>query len=168
MVGVILALVISQSAVPSASVTCPDEPASCDSAAVGAALLAAQAEGPRDYATPAEIDCEDPTVDVGLAKEALATACDEVSLDFWYRVSRLPDGESGSLVPLRHQRGSRVTSSAGAPPERAQLSVPQTQPLALFAAVPTLLPIEAQTDWSAEALLLPARALAPPDRPPRI
>jgi len=167
MVGVILALVISQSAVPSASVTCPDEPASCDSADVGAALLAAQAQGPRDYATPAEIDCEDPSLDVGVAKEALATACDEVSLDFWYRVSRLPDGESGSLVPLRHQRGSRVTSSAGAPPERAQLSVPQMQPLALFA-VPTLLPIEAQADRSAEALFLPARALAPPDRPPRI
>jgi hypothetical protein len=165
MVGVILALVLSQSAVPSASVTCPDEPASCDSAAVGADLLAAQAQGPRDYATPAEIDCEDP--DAGLAKEALATACDEVSLDFWYRVSRLPDGESGSLVPLRHQRGSRVISSAGVPPERAQLSVPQMQPLALFA-VPTLLPIEAQADRSAEALFLPARALAPPDRPPRI
>jgi hypothetical protein len=167
MVGVILALVLSQSTIPSASVTCPDEPASCDGAAIGAALLAAQAPGPRDYATPAEIDCEDPALDAALAKEDLATACDEVSLDFWYRVSRLPDGESSSLVPLRHQRGSRAMSSCGVPPERAQISAPQNQPLALFA-VPTLLPIEAQADWSTEALFLPARALAPPDRPPRV
>jgi hypothetical protein len=167
MVGVILALVLSHSTMPSASVTCPDEPASCDSAIVGAALLAAQVPAARDFATPAEIDCEDPALDMDVAKDALATACDEVSLDFWYRVSRLPDGESGSLVPLRHQRGSRVTSSCGVPADRGQISVPQTQPLALFA-VPTLLPIEAEADWSAEALFLPARALAPPDRPPRV
>jgi hypothetical protein len=162
MVGVILAaLALAQPALPSASVTCPDEPASCDSAAV----LMVEAPAPRDYATPAEVDCEDPGVDG--AGEELATACDEVSLDFWYRVSRLPDGESGSLVPVRHVRGSRIGSSCGVPPERGQISTPQMQPLALFA-VPILMPVEAQADRSPEARRLPARVLAPPDRPPRV
>jgi hypothetical protein len=160
MFGVILALVLSQSTIPSASVTCPDEPASCDAAAV----LVVEARAPREYATPAEVDCEGPAAD-GAAEE-LATACDEVSLDFWYRVSRLPDGETGSLVPVRHGR-NRIGSSCGVPPERAQVSVPQMQPLALFA-VPTLMPALAQAERRPEALRPPARILAPPDRPPRV
>ena len=164
MVGVILAMVLSQPAMPSASVTCPDGPASCDGAWIVAGETAEAPPIPRDYATPAEIDCEGPAAEVA----ALATECDEVSLDFWYRVSRLPDGETGSLVPLRHGRGGRVHSACGAPPDRGQISAsqPQVQPLALFA-LPGLMIIDAPADLRAETRRLPARVLAPPDRPPR-
>jgi hypothetical protein len=159
MVGVIVALVLSQPAMPSASVTCPDEPASCDAAWAATAPDDAR---PRDYATPVEVDCEDSTAD-----EAVTTECELTSLDFWYRVSRTPDRDSGTLVAARHGRGSRVTPACGAPPDRGQPSAPQLQPLALFA-VPTLMPIEAPADLRAETRRLPQRGLAPPDRPPRV
>jgi hypothetical protein len=161
MVGVLVALVLSQPAMPSASVTCPNEPASCDAAWIVAAADAP--EGPRDYATPAEVDCEAPVA----AGQELATECETSSLDFWYRVSRLPDRDAGSLVPTRHPRGSRVTPACGVPPDHGQPSAPQLQPLALFA-VPTLMPIDVSADLPAETRRLPARVLAPPDRPPRV
>jgi hypothetical protein len=161
MVGVLLALVLSQPAMPSASVTCPDGPASCDVAWIVAADAPEAPAAPRDYATPAEVDCEGPA-----EVAALASECDEVSLDFWYRVSRLPESETGSLVPTRHGRG-RMHSAFGAPPERGQLSAPQQQqPLALFA-VPGLMLVETPADLRAETRRLPARVVAPPDRPPR-
>jgi hypothetical protein len=159
MVGVLVALVLSQPAMPSASVTCPEEPASCDAAWVAPAA----ADGPRDYATPAEVDCEDPTAD----GEPVATECELTSLDFWYRVSRLPDRDSGTLVAARHGRSSRLTPACGTPPDRGQVSASQLQPLALFA-VPTLMPIQAPADLRAETRQLRQRGLAPPDRPPRV
>jgi len=161
MVGVLLALVLSQPAMPSASVTCPDGPASCDGAWILAGEEAEAPARPRDYATPAEVDCEGPATEAA----ALASECDEVSLDFWYRVSRFPDGETGSLVP-RHGRGSRVNAAFGVPPDRGQISAPQLQPLALFA-VPGLTITETHADLRAETRRLPARVLAPPERPPR-
>jgi hypothetical protein len=161
MVGVIVAFVLSQPAMPSASVTCPDEPASCDAA--WAAAAAREDDGPRDYATPAEIDCEAPALDLA----QVTTECELTSLDFWYRVSRTPDRDAGSLAAARHPRGSRVAPACGAPPDRGHVTAPQLQPLALFA-VPTLMLTEAPADRRAETRRLPARVLAPPDRPPRV
>jgi hypothetical protein len=161
MIGVLLAMVLSQPAMPSASVTCPDGPASCD----GAWIATAEApEPPRDYATPVEVDCEAPADEAA----ALASECDEVPLDFWYRVSRFPERETGSLVPTRHTRGSRIGAACGVPPDRGQISAPQRlQPLALFA-LPSLMLSDAPADFRAETRWLPTGVLAPPDRPPRV
>ena len=64
MLGLVFTLVLSVvPAMPSASVTCPGWPASCDGAWGATAVddsadaQAATDDGPRDYATPAEVDC---------------------------------------------------------------------------------------------------------------
>ncbi len=107
---------------PSASVTCPGWPASCDGAwgavavddSADAPAQAATNDGPRDYATPAEVDC--PTTPDA---PAVATGeCSEPPLNLWYRVSRFPDSEqpTGSLVAApRRAHGSRGITSGGAP-----------------------------------------------------
>jgi hypothetical protein len=150
-------------AMPSASVTCAEAPASCD----GAWLLAAPAqaaEGPVDYATPAEVECPTPPGDGQVG------TCDPTPLDLWYRVSRLPESESGgtTIAPARRARGGSLASSCGAPPPDAgHFAPPAAQPLALYA-LPTLLADSTPLTLTPDARVLPARALAPPDRPPRV
>ena len=157
-------------AMPSASVTCPEWPASCDGAAVAvddsadAAAQAATDDGPRDYATPAEIDC--PTTPDA---PAVATGeCSEPPLNLWYRVSRFPDSEqpTGSLVAApRRAHGNRGITSGGAQ-DVGRWSAPDVQPLALFA-LPGIVSTGARNHSDISSRTIPARVLAPPDRPPR-
>ena len=163
------------SAMPSASVTCPGWPASCDGAWGAMAVDASAAtpadddgnDGPRDYATPAEIDC--PAPPEAPAQPFVASGeCSEPPLNLWYRVSRFPDSElpTGSLVPApRRAQSNRGVSSGGAP-DVAHWSAPDLQPLALFA-LPGLVPTGARNHSDVSSRTIPARALAPPDRPPR-
>jgi hypothetical protein len=158
-------------ATPSASITCPGWPASCD-AAWGAILVddSAQAptnDDPRDYATPAEVDCPSPAE--APAPSSVATGeCSEPPLNLWYPVSRFPDSEqsTGSLVPApRGARSNRAVSNSGAR-DLGHWSSPDLQPLALFA-LPGLAPTYARDHSDVSSRTVPARALAPPDRPPR-
>jgi hypothetical protein len=159
-------------AMPSASVTCAEAPASCDGAWLPAAPAEVQGQaqgqlddGPVDYATPAEVEC--PTPPTG---DGQVGTCDPTPLDLWYRVSRVPESESGgtTIAPARRSRGGRVASSCGTPlPDAGYFAPPSAQPAALYA-VPTLLAEWTRLLLSPDARELPARALAPPDRPPRV
>ena len=103
-----------------------------------------------------------PVTDVG--------ECDDAAPpDLWYRMSRFADSEPGGLAaaPSRRQQTNRNVSSCDAPPVPAQLSAPQAPPAALFA-VPGLVPLHLPSHFDADARDLPARALAPPERPPRV
>jgi hypothetical protein len=176
MLGLVLALAVTAPpAMPSAAVTCPGWPASCDGAWANTADQApadadeadeVSNDGPREYATPVEIDCPAPA-------EAPATTasseCDEPpSLNLWYRVSRSPDSElpAGSLVPAPRRTRTGRSLSAGRAPEPGHLSAPDVQPAALCA-LPGLAPADGRdaADLTTRTIIL--RAIAPPDRPPR-
>jgi hypothetical protein len=152
-------------ATPSASVTCATEPASCDAAWLVVAAQDAD-EGPSDYATPAEVDCQlTVTAAVG---QMFSEACDGSAPDLWYRVSREPADPAGSLAAARRGHGGSAPSSCGAPPSPSRhVTPPDVQPLAL-----TTLPVlgldSAPTDLPRDAQAPPGRTLAPPDRPPRV
>jgi hypothetical protein len=162
-------------AMPSASVTCPGWPASCDGAwgavvvddSADAPAQASTNDGPRDYATPAEIDC--PTPPEAPALPSVATGeCSEPPVNLWYRISRFPDSERPpeSLVPApRRARSNRGISSNGAQ-DVGHWSAPDVQPLALFA-LPGFVATGAHNHLDVSSRTIPARALAPPDRPPR-
>jgi hypothetical protein len=176
MFGLVLSLAVSAlPAMPSASVTCPGWPASCDAAwaiaadAPGDAADATDSDdGPREYATPAEIDC--PTPPEAPAQLPVASGeCSEPPLNLWYRVSRFPDSEQppGSLAPApRRAHGGRAVSSSGAD-DVGHLSGPDLHPLALFA-LPGLIPASARNFANISTRAAPARVLTPPDRPPRV
>jgi hypothetical protein len=178
-VSVAPAMPSAMPAMPSASVTCPGSPASCDGAwgagadapdtatsiAAGIAAGIAADDGPHDYATPAEIDCPTPPEQLPVA----SGECSEPPLNLWYRVSRFPDSEQppGSLAPApRRMRDGHAVRSNGAD-DVGRLSAPHLQPLALFA-LPGLIPASVRNFADVSTRVIPARALAPPDRPPRV
>ena len=156
---------------PSASVTCPGWPASCDGAwgavvvddSADAPARAATNNGPRDYATPAEIDC--PTPPDAPAQPAVATGeCSEPPLNLWYRVSRFPDSERPpeSLVPAPRRARSNRGINSGGTQDVGHWSAPDLQPLALFA-LPGFVATGARNPSDVSSRTIPARALAPPD-----
>jgi hypothetical protein len=109
--------------------------------------------------------CPDPTPTADVA----VGACDEVApLDLWYRMSRFADPEPGGAAAdsTRRPQTGRGAPSCDVPQSPAVRPAPDAPPAALFA-LPTLVPIEAPSDFSADARDLPARAVAPPERPPR-
>jgi hypothetical protein len=162
-------------AMPSASVTCPGWPASCDGAwgavaadgATDAPTQAGTDDGPRDYATPVEVDCPSPPEAPAQAWVA-SGECSEPPLNLWYRVSRFPDSEqpTGSLAPAPRGARSNRGISAGGPQDVGHWSAPDLQPVALFA-LPCLVPTAARNHLDVSSRTVPARAIAPPDRPPR-
>jgi hypothetical protein len=103
------------------------------------------------------------------ATVADAGECEETApLDLWYRMSRFADVDPGSAgaAPSRRPQASRGVASCDAPQAPAQVPPPNAPPVALFA-LPGLLPLQAPSYFDADAHDLPARALAPPERPPR-
>ena len=80
-------------AAPSASVTCADGPASCDAAWVFMGAPDADRDEPRDYATPAEVEC--PTPATGEAE--LGECADEGPFNLWYRMSRFAEPDPGGV-----------------------------------------------------------------------
>jgi len=101
--------------------------------------------------------------------EAAAGECGEAApLDLWYRMSRSADVDPGAVGagPARRLQPSRGLAACDAPQTPAQLPPPTAPPAALFA-LPTLLDIQTPPRFDADAHALPARALAPPERPPR-
>jgi hypothetical protein len=97
--------------------------------------------------------------------------CEATPLDLWYRMSRFADVDPGTLggAPARRpqaHRGIASQLSYDASPTPAQVSAPDVPPVALFA-LPGLLPLHVPTHFDADAHALPARAIAPPERPPR-
>ena len=110
--------------------------------------------------------CPDPTP---ASAEVTFGECDEAApLDLWYRVSRFADADPGAVGagPARRGHANHELASCDAPQTPAQLPSPQAPPAALFA-LPTLLDIQIPLRFEADAHALPARALAPPERPPR-
>ena len=176
MLGLVLSLVVSTaSAMPSAAVTCPGWPATCDGAAVPLVAFSGvssedgddrDADGRREYATPAEIDCPAPLA----ANGPIASGeCDGAPLDLWYRVSRLPESErpAGSLMPTsRRSRAAHGSASGGGPADPGQLSAPDVKPAALFA-LHDFVATVGRGLFVRSTDALPARVVAPPDRPPR-
>lgn len=174
MFGLLFALAVSAPpAMPSASVTCPGWPASCDGAWAPDDLAPAGGaadDGPPQYATPVEIDCPTPP-DATPTDSTASGECSEPPLVFFYRyfVSRSPESEAptGSLAPApRRARPSHGVSARGTEDVGGHLSAPDLQPLALVA-LPGLLPGSEHHLHESSARVIPARALAPPDRPPR-
>lgn len=173
MFGLLLALAVTAPpAMPSASVTCPGWPASCDGAwAPDDAAAATQPDdGPREYATPVEVDCPTPP-EAAPADSSASGECSEPPLALFYRyfVSRTPESEAptGSLAPApRRARASHGLSARGAQDVGGHLSAPDVQPLALVA-LPDLTPGSERGLHEGSARAIPTRALAPPDRPPR-
>jgi len=155
-------------AVPSASVTCADGPASCDGAWAAPVAFADDAapddDGPAEYATPAEVDCPEPPQP---APVLASGECSESPAAFWYRVSRYPESElpSGRLAPST-RRAHNAAAVTGGLPDVGHFTKLTTQPIALVA-LPALFPALSRRLDHASAQALPARALAPPDRPPR-
>ena len=93
-------------AAPSASITCADGPASCDSAWVVMGSPA-DSDEPRDYATPAEVECPTPAGDAELG-ECAPDEGPQRPFDLWYRMSRFAQPDPGGV-------GSR-SRRAGQPP----------------------------------------------------
>ena len=150
-------------AVPSASVTCADGPASCDAAWVFMAPPAADHDEPRDYATPAEVECPTPAGDAELGECA-----NEGPFDLWYRMSRFAEPDPGGVgtAPARRTATKIISSSYGAPHDATPRTAPDGPQLALFA-VPALPPADGALDFSTDARGPAARPIAPPERPPR-
>ncbi|MFL5308582.1 MAG: hypothetical protein ACJ8F1_25440 [Polyangia bacterium] len=155
-------------AVPSASVTCADGPASCDGAWAAPVAFAADAvtedDGPPEYATPAEVDCPEPPQP---APVLASGDCNETPAAFWYRVSRYAESEApaGRLAPST-RRAHNAGAVTGGLPDVGHFTKLTTQPIALVA-LPALFPAVSRRLAHTYAQALPGRALAPPDRPPR-
>jgi hypothetical protein len=152
--------------VPSASVTCADGPASCDSAWPTAAAPADGDDGPREYATPVDVDCPVPPPPPAVMASG---ECSEQPLNLWYRVSRLPESElpAGRLAPAAARRARGTIAVTGGVPDLGQISKLSVQPIALHA-LPALFPTSSRRRDERGTRILPSRALAPPDRPPRL
>jgi hypothetical protein len=148
---------------PSASVTCADQPASCDSAWVVRVPAPPSDDEARDYATPAEIECPTPVP----AGPMLSGDCDATPPDLWYRVSRVPIGPAGTLTAEQRRAADDLASSFTAPPATPKrAATPDAQPLALVA-IPALTAGDAGAELPIDAQAPPGRCLVPPDRPPR-
>ena len=109
--------------------------------------------------------CPDPTP----AAQVEAGECGQVApVDLWYRMSRFaePDPGSAGAGPARRAQAKHSASSCDAPGAPAQVSSLSIPPVALFA-LPTLLPLHVPSHFDGDARDLPARAIAPPERPPR-
>jgi len=89
--------------------------------------------------------------------------------DLWYRMSRFAETDPGGIGagPTRRPQANRgAAASCDAPQIPAQISTPDLPPAALVA-LPTLLPLQGPTHFDGDARDLPARAIAPPERPPQ-
>jgi hypothetical protein len=109
--------------------------------------------------------CPDPTpatADVAFGE------CEAAPLDLWYRMSRFAESDPGGVGagPTRRLQANRSVTSCDAPQVPAQISAPTMPPVALVA-LPTLMPLTSPRHFHGEARDLPARAIAPPERPPR-
>ena len=160
MLSLVISLVATGAPAPPVAVTCGDGPDSCELAPL---VAAAEAE-PREYATPAVIDCRSPVVPAVLSE--IVGECVGPH-DASYRVSRDPDGEySPSLSPATRDRHG-VASCDGLPQKAPALPLSDAQPAALPAtplAVHVALAIRAPGDeWK-----IPSRFGDPPERPPRV
>jgi hypothetical protein len=99
----------------------------------------------------------------------VAGECGEVApLDLWYRMSRIAENEPGGVGagPARRLQANRAITSCDAPQVPVQFSAPDVPPVALVA-LPTLLPLQGPTHFDGDARDLPARTIAPLERPPR-
>ena len=108
--------------------------------------------------------CPDATPETAEVGECGQTA----PLDLWYRMSRFADPDPGSAGagPARRAQANHGVPSCDAPSVPAQGSSPNIPPVALVA-LPTLIPLHVPSHFNADARDLPARSLAPPERPPR-
>ena len=101
-------------AAPSASITCADGPASCDSAWVVMGAPDAERDEPRDYATPAEVECPTPA-----GKAELGECADEGPegpIDSsGTRMSRFAQPDPGGVGTAPARRSvTRITGSSTA------------------------------------------------------
>jgi hypothetical protein len=168
MLGLLLSLLASAvPALPSASLTCLDGPASCDAATAATFAPPPAPVEPHVYATPAVIDCRGTAVPTVL--QTLVGECDGVPRDASYRVSRYPENEDSGLAmtPARQARdGGRGASCNGLPPTRGGLTVSPVQPIALFA-VPAMVANVSDAIAPEHAFHLRLRPRDRLDRPPR-
>jgi hypothetical protein len=110
--------------------------------------------------------CPDPTPTT--ADVAFGECGESAPLDLWYRMSLFAESEPGGVGagPARRLQANRTVTSCDGPQVPAQISAPDLPPVALVA-LPTLLPLQGPRYFDGDARDLPARAIAPPERPPR-
>ena len=124
---------------------------------------AADRDEPRDYATPAEVECPTPAGKAELGECAnegpstCGTGC---------RASPRPDPGGVGTAPARRSATRITGSSYGAPHDASSRPGPDAPQVALFA-LPALPPTDGVPDFSSDARGPTARPIAPPERPPR-
>jgi hypothetical protein len=174
MLGLVISLITAASvaapALPAAGVygggTCAEGAVSCELAPVAVAPVAAAK--PREYATPAVIDCRS-----AIVPPVLATLIGECTgmppRDTSYRASRYPESEdSQSMSAASHERREGVAACDGLPQKAPALPLSDAQPLALVATPVVIMHASAGATTPRAAFQLPARVGDPPDRPPRV
>jgi hypothetical protein len=160
MLGLVISLVAATAPAPPAATACGDGPDSCELAP----LVVAAAPEPREYATPAVVDCRSPVVPAVLS--AIVGECVGPH-DASYRVSRDPEGEnSPSLSPANRDR-RRVASCDGLPENAPALPLSDAQPAAL-SATPLVVHVAVALAEPRDEWKLPSRFGDPPERPPRV
>jgi hypothetical protein len=149
---------------PSASVTCPDGPASCDAAQIDEADDA-DGDLPPTYATPAVIVCNVPAA----LQPLVIGECDGTPRDLWYRASRYPESEDsgGAVTPAGPAPRHNQAACTSVPPDGGDLTVSSPQPLAVYGLPDEMAPIAARAAPPGSAFTLPSRIIEPPERPPR-
>jgi hypothetical protein len=159
MLGLVMSLLAAQAAVPPAGPACGDDSGSCE-------LQPVAVEAPREYATPAVIDCRSTVVPPVLS--TLVGECAGTPYDASYRASRYPESEdSQSLAPATRDKKTGVASCDGLPQRAPSLPLSDAQPLAVYAAAGAIPPVPTRREIGVEREPV-SRFNDPPDRPPRV
>jgi hypothetical protein len=175
MLGLVISLITVASAatpaLPAANAEVADNVYAADTCAQGAVsceLAPVVVQEPREYATPAVIDCRSATVPPVLS--TLIGECTGMPpRDTSYRASRYPESEdSQSVSAASHERREGVAACDGLPQKAPALPLSDAQPLALVSKPVIVIHVATGATAPGDAFQLPARFRDPPDRPPRV
>jgi hypothetical protein len=158
MLGLVISLVASIApASPAAVATCDVDSPACE------VLAARDDDADGGYATPAVVDCRSPS-------PTFVGECDGTIYDASYRVSRSPESEevTRALRPAARERRRAVSACDGLPPNGAELTLSDGQPLAVPRRPGSLLLDDARALEPRAVVVLASRFDDPPDRPPRV
>jgi hypothetical protein len=171
MLGLVISLItVASAATPANAYVAANVYAAdtCAQGAVSCELAPVVVQEPREYATPAVIDCRSATVPLVLS--TLVGECTGMPpRDTSYRASRYPESEdSQSVSAASHERREGVAACDGLPQKAPALPLSDAQPLALVSKPVIVIQVGTGAAAPCAAFQLPARFRDPPDRPPRV